>query len=433
MSMRTVGAWCLAVGGLLLAGCAGAASGNGGPGSAAIAASASVTPVAKTSAPATAVGSASPSSSPGQLWLWKLGMTSATSGWALYDPGDPADPATGSLTLLARTTDGARSWTDVTPAAALPMLSAAGASQEVDPVNGQRAYLAVSAATQVDSTAPSPAAVFATADGGQTWTESVPFTVDGPVVQVTFANAEDGWLLLDVGLSSLSKPLPWLYRTTDGGHDWVPVTAAAPPGTSGPNDMCNELALSFPTATTGWLTVGCRSGGYVFVTHDGGSTWAAQPLPVPVTAGEAGPPSVTGPRFTGGTGFLTVAPESGSPSLLATEDLGQSWNFLPLPAGAGQYPQVSFFSATQGVVVPAAAQDAIGTVFYTTDNGGKTWTPVQQGTHFTQLGGAVDFVSPQDGFAWTLAGDAQSATPPPIYATTNSGSTWTPFTPALSG
>ena len=121
----------------------------------------------------------------------------------------------------------------------------------------------------------------------------------------------------------------------------------------------------------------------------------------------------------------------GSPSLLETQDLGQTWQTLPLPAGAEQYPQVSFFSPTQGVLVPAASQGVLGTVFYTTDDGGQNWTPVPQGTTFTQVGSMVDFTSTQTGFAWTQPGDTQSAAPPPIYVTTSSGSTWTPFTPAL--
>ena len=161
---------------------------------------------------------------------------------------------------------------------------------------------------------------------------------------------------------------------------------AAPPGTADPNDMCQELGLSFPTTTTGWLRTSCRAGNYVFVSQDGGSTWAPQSLPVSVTAGQGGPPDVTGPQFQSGTGFLTVGPALGDPSLLETQDLGQTWYTVTLPAGAEQYPQISFFSPTQGVLIPTASQGVLGTVFYTTDDGGQHWTPVPQGTDFTQIG-----------------------------------------------
>jgi photosystem II stability/assembly factor-like uncharacterized protein len=429
MARRAAGALALIGASLMVAGCASAGPAN---------------PVRVTSAPpsstavsATAVGTAAPSSSPGQLWLRSLQMTSASAGWALYYPRNPASAASGSLTLLARTTDGARTWTEVTPAAARPMLSAADVSAALDPVNSQRAYLAVTAATQDSITAPSPTAVFVTTDGGATWTESAPLTVAGAVVQLTFADAEHGWLLLDVGTGPSGEPLPWLYRTTDGGHHWSVAATAAPPGNGGPNDMCQGLAISFPTATTGWLTFGCRSGNYVVVSHDGGSTWATQPLPLPAGTCEVAvePCEISGPRAAGGAAFLTVAPQAVSlaPLLLGSQNLGQTWHSRTLPAGAGQYPQVSFFSSTQGVLVPAAAQDVLGAVFYTTDDGGQAWTAVRQGRRFTALGSAVDFTSPQAGVAWVAGADAQAATPPPVYATANSGRTWTSFAADLVG
>ena len=309
MTKRSMAVLSLAGAGLMVAGCASTSP---------------VHPVTATLTPVSAMagGTAASSSSPGQLWLQSLQMTSANLGWALYNQGDPTDPASGSLTLLART-----------------------------------------------------------ADGGQHWT----------------------------------------------------AAAAALPVNAGPNDMCQNRGLSFPTATTGWLTVGCRSGSYVFVSHDGGSAWAPQTLPVSTAADQGGPANVSGPQFTSGKGFLTVAPPSGNPSLLGTPDLGQSWHPLALPAGAEQYPQVSFFNQTQGVLIPAAAQGVLGSVVYTTDDGGQAWTPFQQGKHFTQLGSALDFTGPQTGFAWIQADDTQAATPPPIYATTNSGRTWIPFTPHLVG
>jgi len=434
MARRATGVLALIGASLLVAGCASAGPAN----PVRVAPSpASSTAAATKAASKKAVSTAAPSSSPGQLWLQSLQMTSASAGWALYYPGNPASAASGSLTLLARTTDGARTWAEVTPAAARPMLSAADASAALDPVDGQRAYLAVTAATKDSITAPSPTAVFLTTDGGATWTESAPFTVAGAVVQVTFADAEHGWLLLDAGAGPSGEPLPWLYRTTDGGHHWSVAATAAPPGNGGPNDMCQNRAVSFPTATTGWLTFGCRSGNYVVVSHDGGGTWATQPLPLPAGTCEVAvePCEISGPRAAGDAAFLTVAPQAVSlaPSLLGSQNLGQTWHSLTLPAGAEQYPQVSFFSSTRGVLVPAAAQDELGAVFYTTDDGGQTWTAVRQGKRFTALGSAVDFTSPQAGVAWVAGADAQAATPPPICATANSGRTWTSLAPHLVG
>ena len=64
---------------------------------------------------------------------------------------------------------------------------------------------------------------------------------------------------------------------------------------------------------------------------------------------------------------------------------------------------------------------------------GRIWSAVPQGRHFTQLGASVDFANARDGVVWIEAGDAQGATPPPLYATPDSGRTWTSFVPELTG
>jgi hypothetical protein len=186
------------------------------------------------------------------------------------------------------------------------------------------------------------------------------------------------------------------------------------------------------TATTGWVTIGCRLRPEFLVTHDSGGSWAAQPLPLPADAlgTRSGPASLTGPQFAGGTGFLTVAPPPpGTPSLLDTQDRGQTWQLLALPSGAGQYPQVKFFTPADGLLVTAGPQQALGAVFYLTADGGQSWTPVPQGTHFTQYGEAIDFASQQAGYAWNSGANTLPA--PPLYATTNSGRTWHLFIPHL--
>src|SRR5262249_41826742 len=124
-------------------------------------------------APATPKGGA-PASQPKPVWIQSLQMTSATSGWALAWAANPGSIADKAHILLARTTDGARTWSDVTPAAARPMLTTLYSYEALDPVDGDHAYLAVSHATSdSDDGGPvSTTAVFVTADGGRTWTES---------------------------------------------------------------------------------------------------------------------------------------------------------------------------------------------------------------------------------------------------------------------
>jgi photosystem II stability/assembly factor-like uncharacterized protein len=409
MTRRTLGAWCAAAVILLLsAGCAWA------------------TP--KVGVPASRPGS--PAAKPHPVWFYSLQMTSATSGWALVWSANPGVAADDAHIVLARTTDGARTWSDVTPAAARPMLATLNSYQALDPVDGDHAYLAVSHAASDDDLA-STTAVFVTADGGRSWTESAVFTTSAPAARLSFADASHGWLLLGPVFTGPGQPVTWLYRTSDGGLRWSPAATVAPQGNYGINDMCHPLNLTFLTATTGWVSLGCRGQDEFLVTQDGGGSWAAQSLPLP--AGSlglrSGPAFLNGPQFVGGTGFLTVAPPApGTPFLLDTQDGGQTWQLLPLPSGAGQYPQVKFFTPADGVLVTAGPQEALGAVFYVTADGGQSWTPIPQGTQFTQVGEAIDFASQQAGFAWNSDNTAGA---PPLYATVNSGRTWHLFIPHL--
>jgi photosystem II stability/assembly factor-like uncharacterized protein len=77
------------------------------------------------------------------------------------------------------------------------------------------------------------------------------------------------------------------------------------------------------------------------------------------------------------------------------------------------------------------SQDSFQSTFYTTANGGQTWTPAPQGTNFTKLGVNIDFTSPQDGLAWTTGDNSDPTTATLIYQTANSGRTWHAFTPHL--
>ena len=221
----------------------------------------------------------------------------------------------------------------------------------------------------------------------------------------------------------------------DGGRHWSPASTPPSSRTYWPNGFCHAMDLTFRSASTGWLTVDCRAQTAVMVSHDGGSTWVPQPLPLPSGDFHGNPATMTGPQFVGGTAFLTVAPPPPAlpPTVLVSQDLGQTWRPLALPSGAGQYPQISFFTPADGVLVAAGSQEALGTVFYTTADGGQNWTPVPQGTRFAQLGAAIDFTSPQAGFEWTSGDDAPGSAPPSASVTADSGRTWRSFTPKLAG
>jgi hypothetical protein len=205
---------------VVVAGCAGvsgnaAGVGAGGVATARSSASASAgAHVPKTATPADAIRTQAKA-----IWLRSLQMTSATTGWALYYPGNPNSSS--AALLLARTTDGDRRWTDVAHAAARPMLATPDATQVLDPVSGDRAYLAVTGATQESNSSVNTTMVFASTDGGRTWTDSAPLRAVSTVSEASFADPRHGFLLLGGGDDAMGEDPVWLYRTADGGAHWV--------------------------------------------------------------------------------------------------------------------------------------------------------------------------------------------------------------------
>jgi len=373
---------------------------------------------------------ASGSQAAAAIWLDSLQMTSASTGWALRWTQNPAVVDDGYL-APARTTDGARTWTSVTPPAARALLTTPDAQAVLQALDGQRAWLAVTAAT-TDSSSVHLTEVFATADGGRTWTESAPLKVPDYAYFLSFADPEHGWLLIAYGGTMGQEPVR-LYRTSDGGLRWS-LAAQTPQTGTGSNGLpvtCDKAGLVFATASAGWLSGACFFlPDALLVSRDGGVIWASQVLPVPASSCLPDECEVFGPQFVGRAGFLVIDRAPAAPYFLVSQDLGVTWRSEPLPPGAGKDPRVQFFSPRSGVLVSGGPSGAIGPVFYTTADGGRTWTAVRQGRSLSQLG--IDFVSEQTGFAWVSGADATGSSPPAMYRTTDSGRTWVTFTPRLA-
>jgi hypothetical protein len=373
--------------------------------------------------------SQSPATAP--IWLESLQMTSAGTGWALRWTQSPAGANDGYL-APARTADGARTWTSVIPPAARALLATPGAAVVLQALDGERAWLAVTAAA-TDGSPMHLTEVFGTVNGGRTWTTSAPLQVSGYAVLLRFAGPEHGWLLMADGVAMGQEPVQ-LYRSGDAGLRWSLAAQTPKTGTesSGLPAGCDKAALAFAAASVGYVSNACNLlSDALLVSRDGGLDWAPQPLPVPATSCGDGC-QVSGPQFAGQTGFLVIDRAPEAPYFLVSEDLGVTWRSEPLPSGAGEDPRIQFFSPLSGMLVSAGPQGVIGHLFYTTADGGQTWTAVPQGRFFTQPGTSFDFVSAWTGFAWAAGTDAQGSSPPAMYLTTDSGRTWVAFTPHLA-
>ncbi len=375
------------------------------------------------------------------VWLTSLQLVTATQGWALAYTHNPNSPNPVAQALL-RTSDGGRTWNPANPPAgpqpaggAYPVLAARSASL---------AWLALTwpAGSGSYQTTPSRTVVFATTDGGRTWTASAPIRSPGQARWMSFADPRHGWLLTDLGAAMGQDPVR-VYRTTDGGARWT-LTASSPPfpasqqapgppatAPSGISTGCDKTGIVFASPRDGWLTTYCNNlAGALLTSHDGGITWQPQPLPIPAGACTLSGCSVSPPQFTGRTGLLLIAPGSQPPYLLRSTDRGANWQLLAVPPAARWFQAADLIDASHALLVPGSppgqVPGPISELWFTAD-AGQTWTAVRQGTALSP-GTTITFPGPGAGFAW----NPNVTGIPPLYATTDSGRNWTWSLPRLA-
>jgi photosystem II stability/assembly factor-like uncharacterized protein len=374
--------------------------------------------------PPTAPGTRGKDAAHPRVWLESVQMVSAKAGWALAATSNPT-AGRGAPLLPARTADGGRSWVTVAPRAIARLV---GEPIVLQAAAFSRSWLAVDLSVGRGRHATE---VFGTENGGASWSRSAPAGQAEPT-SVDFLDPAHGWLLENLG-EAMNQNWVAVYRTTDAGLRWS-LTAQTLPGPqsgisrSGLPTACVKSGMIFSSPQTGWITGYCATGHEVLVTHDAGHHWASQPLPI--TAATCSPDGclISPPQFIGRSGFLTIGHYPATGELLVSRDGGSSWQVRQLPVGAGPYPQIRFFSADRGIAVSGGAQGRIGSVFYVTADGGRSWTPVPQGRHFP-VGAYLDFVSTTVGFAWVSSLEITSGPAPDMYVTTNSGRTWIAITP----
>jgi photosystem II stability/assembly factor-like uncharacterized protein len=247
--------------------------------------------------------------------------------------------------------------------------------------------------------------LWATHDGGTTWSRvTIPgVPADAPVFALETAAGivhaavldggdfrvasspvgSDGWSVAPVRLPVGAGPVPtvqlvlsgaagWLVendRTVVGGArlangSWVAWT---PPCADvvGPA----YLAASSPTELAAACDVGLWSnptGDHLYLSHDGGSTFAP--------AGTAAPLTMAAMAATASPSVVVVGGSDATGSVLAaTADAGRTWKVVArLPAG--QISDLGFTTATQGVVIVGGVGGSASLLM--TRDGGQTWRAV---------------------------------------------------------
>jgi photosystem II stability/assembly factor-like uncharacterized protein len=281
-----------------------------------------------------------------------------------------------------------------------------------DPLHPWTAYVESFAQSSVQR----PAPLFKTTDDGGHWQ---PLTADLPNGLFTNALAATsaGTLLLATDESG------GFFRSADGGADWSVADNAG-------SGLVNTdvLALGFGVPGTFFASTGFPAAG-VSRTRDGGLTWT-QVLQV-----KEGVTAMAVDRLDPQTLYVSVLlPQGVAPTVVwKTTDGGDTWAALPYPQPAAapyQGIQVTDLAVdpTDSQIVYLAAQDAVvaaggGEGIYQSADGGQTWTKAPlPALNFSGLAVAAG----QPGTVWAVTESG-------AYKTTDHGQTWTEMLSTAAG
>ena len=205
-----------------------------------------------------------------------------------------------------------------------------------------------------------------TLDGGQHWLAgTIPLPKNFFISNISAVNADTAWAA--VGIWSMSDQAG-VYKTTDGGKNWVQQKSAFNYTNYGAN------FVHFFNALDG-IVVGDPIDGFhsIYTTNDGGSNWQRFPNSDQIAAQPGEYASIFMYCVTGRTFFFGCCYGS-SGRLFRSTDLGKSWQVFrtrfTTPATLHVWP--AFKDSLNGIVGAAGTSTDIDSVGITTD-GGLTW------------------------------------------------------------
>lgn len=209
----------------------------------------------------------------GALWASggpvRLRFRSARNGWVSVPTFESNQP------VLARTTNGGRSWTDVGPSLPTDPGDQGGIVVSGPVFSGPRQRLGVLLVAERRGTNPLTGVgqwalrIYRTRDGGSTWALLQPTGLPGSAAaspllwSMRFTGTRDGWIVANGSL----------FRTQNGGRTWSPVTDPALKRLLHRYPQVEEMQFISPQ--TGWLLLASpRSRQEVLLrTATGGRTW----------------------------------------------------------------------------------------------------------------------------------------------------------------
>ncbi len=287
--------------------------------------------------------------------------------------------------------------------------------------------------------------IYRTADGGASWDRMSPPPEASQVALLYFLDAREGWII--AYLNESTPGFAGVFHTKDGGQTWtrtarIDVNQVFSYGPGG----SLQGSLMFRDSSTGWFKGTTYSGTnipvvapHLFITHDGGRTWAVQNLPTtPEAALDSSNASISLPQFFNQLqGVLLVTKfsvGSGSQAVPAlqgiyvytTADGGDHWlgpQPLALPGPATYLRALTAVDASHWFVVSDTG------IARTTD-AGKHWATIS-GWPSDEHVSTLQFENTEIGWAEVIVAGTHPTLA--IYRTTDGGAHWTRFgVPSLS-
>ncbi|HZQ16905.1 MAG TPA: hypothetical protein VFA82_09050 [Gaiellaceae bacterium] len=342
-----------------------------------------------------------------------LQMVDARRGYALAAGGD-------TFRLLA-TSDGARTWRDVTPGR--------GAYRATGPITIDGSTLLFSTRLRGHRFA-----VERSDDGGRSWRRSRPFgdprgaPAPGAPIMI---DSRHLYLAVNEGAAAGSSGEA-LFASSDGGRTWAFVSGTQI-GSARAGTLpfgCDKDGFGFATPMRGFAGGYCAGGlPFFYRSDDGGRTWRRQLLPVPrQCACETTPPVF----FSRTAGVLSVygfdTDGAGTPfvRVLWTRDGGDHWRGGAVPAGRAGRPVVV---DPRTVWLAGQKRGAVRSPFdrlFRTVDGGTHWQVVT--LPFDGQNSQLDPVGARIAFALDIASGSHA-----VRVTRDGGRSWRALEPVLVG
>jgi photosystem II stability/assembly factor-like uncharacterized protein len=328
-------------------------------------------------------------------------LVTANHGWALTDQ------------RLAWTSDTGDTWSEITPPDA-PVADIRGVFF-LDPSHG---WVVSEASSSPEVTVLS---VFRTIDGGQGWVSSsinASNTASGGAAFLDFQNPLTGYLVVSLQ-SSTNFSVGEMYATVDGGLTWTKVSIP----------IGDPISLASPLVA--W-TAGGPAGDELYVTRDAGISWDAVSLDPPPDFQSSEPVYGVPTFFSNEEGGLPATFPGDAPGvgIYITQDGGQSWGLaLSVPISdllveLGQEVETEIITLQDWIVViPNGAR------VYVTHDAGQTLQEIAPNGLPTGVA-EVDFATGAIGWALSQSGECDESKTNCVMVsrllrTNDSGQTWT--------